>query len=248
MARTVIITGSSSGIGRESAIALSKAGWNVVLTARRADALHETSLLCESPANCLILAGDVTDEEFVRKLFAETVSRFGRVDLLFNNAGVNSPAVPIEEISLEAFQKVISVNLVGPFLCAREAVRVFKTQTPMGGRIINNGSLSAHTPRPMSSPYTASKHAMTGLSKCLALDGRAFNITCTQLDIGNAATELTARMEKGVLQPDGRRVPESTFDVAHVAAAVVHIAGLPPDVAVPHFTIMASKAPFAGRG
>ncbi|KAJ6530351.1 hypothetical protein DFH09DRAFT_1326866 [Mycena vulgaris] len=262
MARTVIITGSSSGIGRESAIALSKAGWNVVLTARRADALHETSLLCESPANCLILAGDVTDEEFVRKLFAETVSR---VDLLFNNAGVNSPAVPIEEISLgnfsqltshleckinlaEAFQKVISVNLVGPFLCAREAVRIFKTQTPIGGRIINNGSLSAHTPRPMSSPYTASKHAMTGLSKCLALDGRAFDITCTQLDIGNAATELTARMEKGVLQPDGRRVPESTFDVAHVAAAVVHIAGLPPDVAVPHFTIMASKAPFAGRG
>ncbi|KAJ7664716.1 hypothetical protein B0H17DRAFT_1091715 [Mycena rosella] len=248
MAKTAIITGSSSGIGRESAIALSKAGWNVVLTARRADALKETSLLCEAPENYLILAGDVTNEAFVKKLFTETVSRFGRVDLLFNNAGVNSPAVPFEEISLEAFQKVISVNLVGPFVCAREAVRAFKTQTPMGGRIINNGSISAHTPRPMSSPYTMSKHAITGLSKCLALDGRAFDITCTQLDIGNAATSLTARMVGGVLQPDGRRAPESTFDVAHVAAAVVHIANLPLDVSVPHFTIMASKAPFAGRG
>ncbi|KAJ7122973.1 hypothetical protein C8R44DRAFT_831469 [Mycena epipterygia] len=247
MARTAIITGSSSG-KLSSAIALSKAGWNVVLTARRADALQETASLCESPDNCLVLAGDVTDEEFVKQLFSDTVSRFGRVDLLFNNAGVNSPAIPFEEVSLEAFQTVISVNLVGPFLCAREAVRIFKNQTPMGGRIINNGSLSAHTPRPMSSPYTASKHAMTGLSKCLALDGRAFDITCTQIDIGNAATALTARMAKGVLQPDGGRVPESTFDVAHVAAAVVHIAGLPADVAVPHFTIMASKAPFAGRG
>ncbi|KAJ7101614.1 hypothetical protein C8R43DRAFT_1047938 [Mycena crocata] len=248
MSKTAIITGSSSGIGRESAIALSKAGWNVVLTARRAGALHETLSLCDSSENCLVLAGDVTDEEFVKKLFTETVSRFGRIDLLFNNAGVNSPAVPIEEMSLEAFQNVVSVNLIGPFLCAREAVRVFKNQTPMGGRIINNGSLSAHTPRPMSAPYTASKHAMTGLSKCLALDGRAFDITCTQLDIGNAATALTARMTNGVLQPDGRRLPESTFDVAHVANAVVHIAQLPPDVAVPHFTIMASKAPFAGRG
>ncbi|KAJ7499487.1 hypothetical protein FB451DRAFT_1205650 [Mycena latifolia] len=248
MAKTAIITGSSSGIGRESAIALSKAGWNVVITGRRADALHETSLLCGSPENCLILAGDVTDEAFVKRLFAETVSRFGRVDLLFNNAGVNSPAVPLEDISLKAFQTVISVNLVGPFLCAREAVRVFKNQTPMGGRIINNGSLSAHTPRPMSTPYTASKHAITGLSKCITLDGRAFDITCTQIDIGNAGTALTERMKAGVLQPDGRRVPESTFDVAHVAAAVVHIANLPADVAVPTFTIMASKAPFAGRG
>ncbi|KAJ7929021.1 hypothetical protein B0H13DRAFT_1965305 [Mycena leptocephala] len=249
MAKTAIITGSSSGIGRESAIALSKAGWNVVLTARRADALHETSLLCESPAGtCIMLAGDITDEVFVKKLFSETVVQFGRVDLLFNNAGVNSPAVPLEEVSLETFQNVLSVNIVGPFICAREAVRIFKSQTPMGGRIINNGSLSAHTPRPMSVPYTASKHAMTGLSKCLALDGRAFDITCTQIDIGNAATALTARMEKGVPQPDGRRVPESTFDVSHVAAAVVHIASLPPDIAVPHFTIMASKAPFAGRG
>ncbi|KAJ7477286.1 hypothetical protein B0H11DRAFT_2173827 [Mycena galericulata] len=248
MSKTAIVTGSSAGIGRASAIALSKAGWNVVLTARREDALRETSLLCESTEKCLIFAGDVTDEEFVKKLFSETVSRFGRVDLLFNNAGVGSPAIPFEDISLESFQKVISVNLIGPFLCAREAVRIFKSQTPMGGRIINNGSLSAHTPRPLSSPYTASKHAITGLTKSLALDGRAFDITCTQIDIGNAATSLTARMAEGVLQPDGRRVPEATFDVAHVASSIVYLAGLPPDVAVPHFTIMASKAPFVGRG
>jgi len=248
MAKTAIVTGASSGIGRESAIELSKAGWNVVLTARRADALRETASQCPSPYT--VLPGDITDEVFVKKLFRETVAQFGRVDLLFNNAGVNSPAVALEDVSLETFQNVISVNLVGPFLCAREAVRAFKAQTPIGGRIINNGSISAHTPRPMSAPYTMSKHAITGLSKCLALDGRAFDITCTQLDIGNATTALTKRMETGpgVLQPDGSRAIEATFDVAHVAAAVVHLASLPPDVGVPHFTIMASKMPFAGRG
>jgi len=247
MAKTAVITGSSSGIGRESAIALSKAGWNVVLTARRADALQETTSLCQSPETTLVLAGDVTDEGFVKKLFSETVARFGRLDLLFNNAGVSS-LTPLEDVTLEAFQKVISVNLVGPFLCAREAVKIFKNQNPVGGRIINNGSLSAHTPRPHSVSYTTSKHAITGLSKCLALDGRAFDITCTQIDIGNAATPMATPMAIGMLQPDGRRVPESTFDVTHVAEAVVHIASLPKDVAVPHFTIMASKAPFAGRG
>ncbi|KAJ7229182.1 hypothetical protein GGX14DRAFT_617194 [Mycena pura] len=240
MAKTAIVTGASSGIGRESAIELSKAGWNVVLTARRVDALRETASQCSSLY--MVLPGDITDEVFVKKLFRETVAQFGRVDLLFNNAGVNSPAVALEDISLETFQTVISVNLVGPFLCAREAVRAFKAQTPIGGRIINNGSISAHTPRPMSAPYTMSKHAITGLSKCLALDGRAFDITCTQLDIGACITG------PGVLQPDGSRAIESTFDVAHVAAAVVHLASLPPDVGVPHFTIMASKMPFAGRG
>ncbi|KAF8211702.1 hypothetical protein K438DRAFT_1903575 [Mycena galopus ATCC 62051] len=224
-------------IGRESAIALSKAGWNVVLTARRAEALRETSLLCDSLETCLVLAGDVTDEEFVKKLFSETVARFGRVDLLFNNAGVSS-LVPLEETSLDDFQKVISVNLVGPFLCTREAVKIFKNQNPIGGRIINNGSLSAHTPRPMSFAYTASKHAIAGLSKCIALDGRAFDITCTQIDIGNAQTPMANSMATGMLQPDGRMLSESTFDVAHVGAAVVHIASLPADVAVPNFTIM----------
>ncbi|KAJ7087353.1 hypothetical protein B0H15DRAFT_843669 [Mycena belliarum] len=265
MPKTAIITGSSSGIGRESAIALSKAGWNVVLTGRREEALQETASFCQSPESCLVLAGDVTDEEFVKKLFAATVSRFQRLDLLFNNAGVNSPAVPFEDLTLATFQNVISVNLTGPFLCAREAVRIYKNQTPPGGRIINNGSLSAHTPRPLSGPYTASKHGLTGLSKSLSLDGRAFDITCTQIDIGNAATVLTERMTGGVLQPDGRRAPEARFDVAHVADAVVHIASLPPDVSVPHYTIMcvpqicprcgvdfvltrAARAPFAGRG
>ncbi|KAJ7283228.1 hypothetical protein C8J57DRAFT_1291808 [Mycena rebaudengoi] len=248
MTKTAIVTGSSSGVGRESAIALSKAGWNVVLTARRADALKETLQLCATPENCLVVVGDVVEEAFVKRLFAETVARFGRVDLLFNNAGINSPMVPFEDTNLEAFQNVISVNLVAPFLCAREAVRAFKTQTPMGGRIINNGSLSAHTPRPGAAPYTMSKHGLTGLSKTLTLDGRAFNITCTQIDIGNAATTLTERMSQGVPQPDGRIIPESTFAVEHVGAAIVHIANLPPDVAVPQFTIMAATAPFAGRG
>ncbi|KAJ7638314.1 hypothetical protein FB45DRAFT_902499, partial [Roridomyces roridus] len=228
-AKTAIVT----GIGRASAVALSKAGWNVVLTARRLEALEETASLCETT---LVLAGDITDEEFVKKLFQETVERFGRLDLLFNNAGISSPGVPMEQVSLDAFQNVMSVNVVGPFLCACEAVRVFKNQTPMGGRIINNGSLSAHTPRPMSSPYTMSKHAISGLSKCIALDGRAFDITCTQIDIGNANTEMVTRISNGVLQPDGRVVAE------------IYLAGLPSDVSVPHFTIMASKAPFAGRG
>ncbi|KAF7301209.1 hypothetical protein MIND_00685600 [Mycena indigotica] len=246
---SAIITGASSGIGRESAIALAKAGWHVALTARRKDALEETKQLCGSDeGRTLVLAGDVTDEEFVRALFEETVKRFGRLDLLFNNAGVGAPAIPLEELSLETFQRVISVNLVGPFLCAREAVRVFKAQKPMGGRIVNNGSISAHTPRPFSAPYTASKHGITGLSKCISLDGRAFDITCTTLDIGNAATKMTKRMDDGVLQPDGRIMPEATFDVAQVGAALVYLGSLPPDVNVPHFTIMANKMPFAGRG
>ncbi|KAJ7067819.1 short-chain dehydrogenase/reductase SDR [Mycena amicta] len=245
---TAIVTGASSGIGRESAVALVKAGWNVVITARRADALAETKALCGgSDEQILVLPGDVTDEDFVKRLFEET-KRFGRLDLLFNNAGVGAPATPLEDLSLETFQNVISVNLVGPFLCAREAVRVFKAQTPIGGRIVNNGSISAHTPRPLSAPYTASKHGITGLSKCISLDGRAFDITCTTLDIGNAATALTKRMEAGVLQPDGRYMPEATFDVAQVGAALVYLGGLPSDVSVPHFTIMAHKMPFAGRG
>ncbi|KAF7354805.1 hypothetical protein MSAN_01394800 [Mycena sanguinolenta] len=248
MPKTAIVTGASSGIGRESAIALCKAGWNVVLAARREDALNETAALCGSAEKCLVVVGSVADEAFVKTLFSKTVARFGRVDLLFNNAGSNAPALPLEDMTLEMFQNVISVNLVGSFLCAREAVKAFKSQTPIGGRIINNGSLSAHTPRPNSAPYTTSKHAIAGLSKSIALDGRAFDITCTQLDIGNAETPLTARMHMGVLQPDGRRMAESTFDVAHVGEAVVHIAGLPADVAVPQFTIMASKAPFLGRG
>jgi len=243
-----IITGASAGIGRQTAIALSNAGWNVVLTARRLSALLETAELLRDPSACLTVAGDVSDEEFVKELFSSAIAEFGRLDLLFNNAGISSPAVPIEELSLDVFQRVININLVGSFLCTREAVRIFKSQSPPGGRIINNGSISAHVPRPHSSPYTCSKHAMTGLTKSTALDGRAYNITCTQIDIGNAHTDLAARFTQGALQPDGRVIPEPTFDVQHVADTIVHIAGLPNDVTVLELNIMAARMPYLGRG
>ncbi|PBK97923.1 NAD(P)-binding protein [Armillaria gallica] len=246
--KTVIVTGASSGIGRQSAIALSNAGWNVVLTARREEALQESLKLCLHPENSLVIAGDVTNEDFVKELFAKTVERFGRLDLLFNNAGTNAPQVPIEELSLDTFQRVINVNLTGPFLCTREAFKLFKNQAPPGGRIINNGSLSAHVPRPFSFPYTASKHAITGLTKCTSLDGRPFNISCTQIDIGNAQTDMAARLSKGALQSDGRVIPEAMIDVQHVAAAIVHIASLPNDVTVLEMNIMPTHAPFIGRG
>jgi len=248
-AKTAIVTGASSGIGQTTAVALAAAGWNVVLAARRQDALLQTANLIARPSACLVVAGDVTDEGFVKTLFAKTVDQFGRLDLLFNNAGITgAPMVPIENLSLKTFQEVINVNLTGSFLCTREAVKIFKAQSPPGGRIINNGSLSAHVPRPNSTPYTCSKHAMTGLTKCTALDGRAHNITCTQIDIGNAHTQMAeAHQSVGALQPDGRIISESTFDVKHVADAIVHIAALPNDVTVLDFKIMASM-PFVGRG
>ncbi|KAF9462981.1 hypothetical protein BDZ94DRAFT_1259801 [Collybia nuda] len=246
--KTAVVTGASSGIGRSTAIALSTAGWNIVLTGRRLDALKETALLTPAPDSHLIVAGDITDEEFVKHLFLRSVDKFGRIDLLFNNAGISSKGVPIEELSMETFQQVMNVNLIGPFLCTREAFRVFKSQSPPGGRIINNGSLSARVPRPHSSPYACSKHALLGLTKCTALDGRAHHITCTQIDIGNAHTNLAAGHIQGALQPDGRMVPEPTFDVKHVADAVVHIAGLPNDITVLEFNIMAAGVPFVGRG
>ncbi|PBK74621.1 NAD(P)-binding protein [Armillaria solidipes] len=248
MSKTAIITGASSGIGRQSAIALSNAGWNVVLTARREEALQESLKLCLHPENSLVIAGDVTNEDFVKELFAKAVERFGRLDLLFNNAGTNAPQVPIEELSLDTFQRVVNVNLTGPFLCTREAFKIFKNQAPPGGRIINNGSLSSHVPRPFSFPYTVSKHAITGLTKCTSLDGRPFNISCTQIDIGNAQTDMAARLSKGALQPDGRVIPEAMIDVQHVAAAIVHIASLPNDVTVLEMNIMPTHAPFIGRG
>ncbi|KAJ8509546.1 hypothetical protein ONZ45_g8308 [Pleurotus djamor] len=209
--KVAIVTGASSGIGRASAIALADAGWNVVITARRIDALNETAEKCHQRA--LVIQGDVTNESFVKQLFEEAVSQFGRVDMLFNNAGISAPAVTIEETTLETFRNVMEVNLIGPFLCTREAFKVFKSQSPPGGRIINNGSLAAHVPRPHSYPYACSKHAIAGLTKCTALDGRAFNITCTQLDIGNASTEMVAAQTAGILQPNGNVVPEATFDV-----------------------------------
>ncbi|KAF9534503.1 short-chain dehydrogenase/reductase SDR [Crepidotus variabilis] len=243
--KTAIVTGASSGIGKHSAIALSKAGWNVVLTARRLGHLMDTATLCPGPT--LVLAANITDENAVEDIFNKTIEAFGRLDLLFNNAGANAKTVPIESMSLETFQSVINVNVIGTFLATRQAIRIFKTQEPRGGRIINNGSISAHTPRPHTVPYTASKHAITGLTKCTALDGRAFNITCTQIDIGNALTDM-ATMGSGALQPDGNVKPEATFDVEHVASTIVHIASLPPDVAVLEVVIMAARAPYVGRG
>ncbi|KAG6832011.1 hypothetical protein H0H92_006047 [Tricholoma furcatifolium] len=240
--KTALVTGASSGIGRSTAIALLKAGWNVILTGRREDALQETArLAADSNAigQSFLISGDVTDEVFVKKLFSEGVEHFGRLDLLFNNAGVGAPQTPIEELPLEAFQKVITVNLISPFLCTQEAIRIFKAQSPQGGRIINNGSLAAHVPRPLASAYTCSKHAITGLTKATALEGR------------NAHTEMGAVHTLGALQPDGRIVPEATFDVQHVADSIVHIASLPNDVTVLQYNIMlvrATAVPYVGRG
>jgi len=244
--KVAVITGASSGIGQATAIALSSAGWKIVLTARRLGELQETSRRC--PNETLVIAGDITDEPFVKGIFDAAVGHFGRLDLLFNNAGINAAQVPIEEVSLETFRKVIDVNLVGAFIATREAMRVFKAQRPSGGRIINNGSLSAHVPRPQSFPYACSKHGMSGLTKCTALDGREFGITCTQIDIGNAYTNMAGPHTVGTLQPNGTMAPEPTFDVAHVASTIVHIASLPPDVAMLEVNIMAAGAPYVGRG
>ncbi|KAF8195492.1 hypothetical protein BJ912DRAFT_144051 [Pholiota molesta] len=241
MKKTAVITGASSGIGRHSAIALSKAGWNLVLTARRLNELKETEALC--PNETLILAGDITDEPFVKGVFETAVAHFGRLDLLFNNAGISAKQVPIETMSLETFQTVMNVNLVGSFITTREAMRIFKSQTPQGGRIINNGSLSAHVPRPHSFPYTCSKHAMTGLTKCTALDGRPFNITCTQIDIGNAHTDMASRHPIGAIH-----LMEQWSPSPHSTLSIVHIASLPPDVAMLEVNIMAARAPYVGRG
>jgi len=239
MSKTAIVTGASSGIGKYSAIALSKAGWNVVLIARRELELQKTAAQCPNPI--LVLAGDITDEAFVKQAFDKAKSHFGRLDLLFNNAGISAKAVSIGMLSLETFQQVINVNLVGSFIAAREAMRIFKAQTPQGGRIINNGSLSAHVPRPDYIPYTCSKHAISGLTKCIALDGRPFNITCTQIDIGNANTDMAQGHTVGTLQADGRMASEPTIDVQYVASTIVHIASMPPDVAMLEVNIMCDR-------
>ncbi|KAF8909003.1 hypothetical protein CPB84DRAFT_1959119 [Gymnopilus junonius] len=246
MSKTAIITGASSGIGRESAIALSKAGWNVVLTARRLDQLNETAQLC--PGETLVLAGSIIDEPFVKSVFEATTKRFDRLDLLFNNAGISPRGIPLDELTLEGFKEILDTNLIGAFIAAREAMKVFKSQSPKGGRIINNGSLSAHVPRPNASPYTISKHGMTGLTKSIALEGRAYDITCTQIDIGNAHTTMAAGHTVATLQPDGRMMPEPTMSVEYVASTIVHIASMPPDVAMLEVNIMAAGAPYVGRG
>jgi len=248
-ARTALITGAGSGIGRAVALAFLHAGWQVALAGRRAEALEETMELAgEHAVRAIAFRTDVTQPESVRALFDAIVERCGRLDLLFNNAGANAPGTPLEDLPFEQWQQVVDVNLTGTFLCLQQAFRVMKAQTPRGGRIINNGSISAHAPRPNSAPYTASKHAVTGLTKAAALDGRKYDIAVGQIDIGNALTPMAARMPQGVPQADGRMAPEPVMDVQVVADAVLHMAGLPLDANILSMTVMATKMPFVGRG
>ena len=242
-----VVTGAGSGVGRAAALALLNAGWNVALAGRRAAALEETAAL-RTAGTALIHPTDVTDPDSVEALFDQTVKTFGRVDLLFNNAGGNVPSTNFGDLTWAQWKTVTAVNLDGMFLCANAAYRRMRDQTPQGGRIINNGSISAHTPRPGSAPYTATKHAVTGLTKTIGLDGRAFNITCGQIDIGNAATPMTERMTKGVPQADGRMEVEPRMDVADVGSTLLHMASLPLESNVAFVTVMATKMPFFGRG
>jgi NAD(P)-dependent dehydrogenase (short-subunit alcohol dehydrogenase family) len=246
--KIAMVTGAGSGIGRAAALALSNAGFAVVLAGRREDALQQT--VSQAPADSITLAvpTDLRDEKAVQALFRLTQGKFGRLDLLFNNAGVSAPAMPVDELSLAQWNDVVSVNLTGAFLCARAAFRLMKEQRPHGGRIINNGSISAQAPRPLSAPYTATKHAITGLTKSLSLDGRAHDIACGQIDIGNAVTRMTSRMSQGALQAGGSRLVEPTMDVQHVADAIVHMASLPLSANVQFMTLMATQMPFIGRG
>ncbi len=241
--------GRGSGIGRASALALLAEGYAVVLTGRRREPLEETAALAGRAAErALVVPADVGVEESVDALFETTRATFGRLDVLFNNAGTGAPAIPLEDLTVSQWQRVVDVNLTGPFLCTRAAFRLMKVQTPRGGRIINNGSVSAHAPRPHSAPYTATKHAITGLTKSSALDGRAYDIACGQIDIGNAATEMTERMVHGVLQANGTSAVEPRMNVECVARAVVYMASLPLDANALFLTVMATKMPFVGRG
>jgi NAD(P)-dependent dehydrogenase (short-subunit alcohol dehydrogenase family) len=247
--KVALITGAGSGIGRATGLALLSEGYSVVLAGRRRAALEQTAEAAgPARAHALVVPTDVGDPQSVSTLFATTKETFGRLDLLFNNAGTGAPAVPLEDLTIEQWQRVVDVNLTGAFLCTQAAFRLMKDQDPRGGRIINNGSISAYTPRPNSAPYTATKHAITGLTKSTALDGRKYDIACGQIDIGNAQTEMTARMAQGVLQADGRTAAEPTMDVQHVARAVLYMASLPLDANVLFLTVMATKMPFVGRG
>ena len=244
-----LVTGASQGIGRAVALGLLQDGFRVVLAARRAEPLEALAEEArQQGGEALAVPCDVTDAASVEALFARIRATYGRLDLLFNNAGVGAPAVPIDELELDAWHRAVNTNLTGVFLCSRAAFALMRVQSPRGGRIINNGSISAHTPRPFSAPYTATKHAVAGLTKALALDGRAFDIACGQIDIGNAATEMTERMANGVLQADGSTAVEPRMDVRHVADAVRYMASLPLDANVQTLTVMATKMPFVGRG
>jgi NAD(P)-dependent dehydrogenase (short-subunit alcohol dehydrogenase family) len=247
--KTAIVTGGGSGIGRAVALALLDAGYRVALAGRRAEALDATLHAAKGRAAGLLpVVTDVTKPDSVARLFAAVAEGFGRLDLLFNNAGIGSPAIGLEDLAFEQLRAVIDTNLLGAFLCTQQAIRMMKAQQPHGGRIINNGSISAHAPRPNSAPYTATKHAITGLTKSTSLDGRKYDIACGQIDIGNAATELAARMATGVPQANGDIAVEPLMDVAHVANAVVYMASLPLSANVQFLTVMATKMPFVGRG
>ena len=246
--QVVLVTGAGSGIGRAVALAFLARGDAVILAGRRADALQETAAASAAGARAIPVPTDIADPAAVAALFDGAVARAGRLDVLFNNAGRGAPPVPFEDLPLETWRAVLDVNLTGAFLCAQHAVRQMKRQSPRGGRIINNGSISAHSPRPHSAAYTATKHAMTGLTKSISLDGRAFDIACGQIDIGNAATPLTARMSQGVPQADGRLAPEAVMDVEAVAQAVLTMASLPLSANIQFMTIMATTMPFIGRG
>ena len=249
--RVAVVTGAGSGIGRAVAVRLAADGFDLALAGRRAEPLAATVAAAQAArggARAIAVPTDVGDPAAVSALFAEVEEQMGRVDLLFNNAGRGAPPIPMEDLTYEQWQAVVDVNLTGSFLCAQAAIRMMKRQSPSGGRIINNGSISAHAPRPSSAPYTATKHAVTGLTKSIALDGRGFGISAGQIDIGNAATDLTARMADGVPQADGTVRVEPTFDVDEVARAVSYMAGLPPSANVLFMTVMATEMPFVGRG
>jgi len=247
--KVALVTGATAGIGKASAIALAKAGYDMVLAGRRLEQLNAAAQECEAHGvKAIGVVTDVGNPDSVKALFAKAKATFGRLDVLFNNAGIGAPAIPMDELSYEQWKAVVDTNLTGSFLCTQEAMRIMKAQEPRGGRIINNGSISAYAPRPFSAPYTATKHAISGLTKSTSLDGRAHDIACSQIDIGNAATEMTERMTKGVPQANGTTMVEPRMDVRHVAESIVHIANMPLDANVQFMTVMATKMPFVGRG
>ena len=247
--KVAIVTGGGTGIGQAAAVALAEDGWNVVVCGRRAEELAKTVAMAPKGGGRIVaVAADLTKQEEVKKVFAETKTAFGRLDLLFNNAGAGAPPVPMEDLPIEKWRAVVDLNLTACFMCAQEAIRMYKAQSPQGGRIINNGSISAHAPRPMSVAYTSTKHAITGLTKTIALDGRPFNIACGQLDVGNADTPLGGRMKHGVMQARGDVQPEPVFDPVHCGSAIRYMASLPLDTNILTMTIKATNMPFEGRG